>query len=82
MRSQTACLNPRPDRFRPANVRRLSCERATARRRVRRGGCRATDALDSSASAAVRAAATLVGLPSRLGRRAENIARLSASGRS
>jgi len=37
---------------------------------VRRGGCRATDAFDSSASAAVRAAATPVGLPSRLGRRA------------
>src|SRR5215212_10173515 len=66
--------------LRAPNDSRLSCERATARRSMRRGGCRATDAFDGSACATVRAAAALVGLPSRLGRRADNIARLSASG--
>jgi len=49
---------------------------------MRRGGCRATNAFYGGAICSRRAAAMLVRLPSRLGRRAENIARSSAAGRS
>jgi len=49
---------------------------------MRRGGCRATNAFDGGANCSRRAAAALVRLASRLGRRAENIARLPAAGRS